>query len=88
MTRIYIGNLSFKTTEELLTSQFSEFGTVEEVTILKDKFTGASKGFGFVNMQDEDAAFNAIRSLNGTMLDGRKIRVSLAEDKGQTNKRR
>ena len=61
MTRIYIGNLSFKTTEELLTSHFSEFGTVEEVSILKDKFTGASKGFGFVNMQDEDSAFNAIR---------------------------
>ena len=53
---------------------------MEEVSIVKDKFTGASKGFGFVNM-DDDAGFNAIRALNGTMLDSRKIRVSQATNR-------
>ena len=80
MIRIYIGNLSFNTTEENLKQAFEEYGSVEEVSIVKDKFTGASKGFGFVNM-DDDAGFNAIRALNGTMLDSRKIRVSQATNR-------
>ena len=52
-----------------------------------DKITNRSKGFGFVEMPDDDAAFNAIRSLNGKDLDGRKVRVSIAEDKGPRNPR-
>ena len=82
MIRIYIGNLSFSTTEEALTEKFQQFGAVLETKIITDKFTNQSKGFGFINMEDEDAAFNAIRSINGTDIDGRKVRVSVAEEKG------
>ncbi len=81
MKRIYIGNLSFSTSENTLNSEFAKFGTVVSASIIKDKQTGSSKGFAFVEMPDDDAAFNAIRALNGTMLDGRKIRVSVAEEK-------
>lgn len=81
MKRIYIGNLSFDTTEEKLNGTFAAFGEVFSVSILTDKFTGRSKGFGFVEMPDDDAAFNAIRELNGKEIDDRKVRVSIAEDK-------
>lgn len=81
MKRIYIGNLSFSTTEEDLSKAFGEYGEVISAEIIKDKFTSASKGFGFVQMPDDDAAFNAIRGLNGKDLAGRKVRVSIAEEK-------
>ena len=87
MKRIYIGNLSFNTTEESLNNAFSAFGEVISATLIMDKITNRSKGFGFVEMPDDDAAFNAIRSLNGKDLDGRKVRVSIAEDKGSRNPR-
>lgn len=87
MKRIYIGNLSFNTTEESLNNAFSAFGEVISATLIMDKITNRSKGFGFVEMPDDDAAFNAIRSLNGKDLDGRKVRVSIAEDKGPRNPR-
>ena len=87
MKRIYIGNLSFNTTEESLNNAFSTFGEVISATLIMDKITNRSKGFGFVEMPDDDAAFNAIRSLNGKDLDGRKVRVSIAEDKGSRNPR-
>ena len=85
MKRIYIGNLSFNTTEESLNNAFSAFGEVISATLIMDKITNRSKGFGFVEMPDDDAAFNAIRSLNGKDLDGRKVRVSIAEDKSPRN---
>lgn len=81
MKRIYIGNLSFSTTEEDLSKSFGEYGEVISAEIIKDKFTSTSKGFGFVQMPDDDAAFNAIRELNGKDLAGRKVRVSIAEEK-------
>ena len=87
MKRIYIGNLSFNTTEESLNNAFSAFGEVISATLIMDKITNRSKGFGFVEMPDDDAAFNAIRSLNGKDLDGRKVRVSIAEDKSPRNPR-
>lgn len=82
MKKIYIGNLNFKTTEENLSEVFGTFGEVLSASIIKDKASGLSKGFGFVEMPEDDAAFKAIQSLNGKDIDGRKVRVSIAEDKG------
>ena len=81
MKRIYIGNLNFKTTEENLTEKFAQFGEVTSATIIKDKTSGLSKGFGFVEMPNDDEAEKAIRGLKGRDIDGRKVRVSIAEDK-------
>ena len=81
MKRIYIGNLNFKTTEENLTEKFAQFGEVTSATIIKDKTSGLSKGFGFVEMPNDDDAEKAIAGLKGKDIDGRKVRVSIAEDK-------
>ena len=81
MKRIYIGNLSFQTTEQDLNDEFSSFGEVISASIITDKATGNSKGFGFVEMNDDDSAFDAIRAINGKTIAGRKVRVSIAEDK-------
>lgn len=79
--KIYVGNLSFNTVDETLKNLFSKFGEVESVNIITDKATGASKGFGFVELSDDSDAEGAIRSLNQKEVDGRKIRVNFAEDK-------
>lgn len=81
MKRIYIGNLNFKTTEENLTEKFAQFGEVTSATIIKDKTSGLSKGFGFVEMPNDDEAEKAIAGLKGKDIDGRKVRVSIAEDR-------
>ena len=81
MKRINIGNLNFKTTEENLTEKFAQFGEVTSATIIKDKTSGLSKGFGFVEMPNDDEAEKAISGLKGRDIDGRKVRVSIAEDK-------
>ena len=81
--KMYAGNLSFSTTEESLKSAFAAFGTVLSVSIIKDKVTGSSKGFGFVEYDDEADAQKAVSVLNGKELDGRKIRVNFAEEKRQ-----
>lgn len=78
---IYIGNLSFSTTEEVLMNEFSKFGQVNSARIIMDNQSGRSKGFGFVEMIQEDEAAKAISSLNGKKIDGRIIRVSYAETK-------
>lgn len=79
--KIYVGNLSYSTTEETLRNQFSQFGEVEAVTIIMDKMTNRSKGFGFVEMTDDDAARDAISTLNQKDIDGRKVRVNEAEER-------
>lgn len=81
MKRIYIGNLNFKTSEENLVEKFSQFGEVTSATIIKDRTSGLSKGFGFVEMPNDDDAEKAISGLKGKDIDGRKVRVSIAEDK-------
>ncbi|MCQ2611727.1 MAG: RNA-binding protein [Treponema sp.] len=81
-TKVYIGNLSYNTTEETLRNQFSQFGNVESVKIMLDKFTQKSKGFGFIEMTDEDEARAAISGLNQKEIDGRKVRVNPAMEKG------
>ncbi|HKF54403.1 MAG TPA: RNA-binding protein [Blastocatellia bacterium] len=82
--RIYVGNLSYQTTENDLNNLFGQVGDVESVNIITDRDTGRSKGFGFVEMGNEDAE-KAIAQLNGTELNGRSITVNEArprEDRG------
>lgn len=79
--KIHVGNLSYSTTEETLRNQFSQFGEVETVTIIMDKITNRSKGFGFVEMTDDEAARDAISTLNQKDIDGRKVRVNEAEER-------
>ena len=79
--KIYVGNLSYSTTEETLRNQFSQFGEVETVTIIMDKITNRSKGFGFVEMTDDEAARDAISTLHQKDIDGRRVRVNEAEER-------
>ena len=78
---LYVGNLSYKVTDDDLKSNFSEAGEVASATIIKDKFTGQSKGFGFVEMKTEEGAAEAIKKFNGGMLDGKAITVNEARPK-------
>ena len=82
-TNIYVGNLSFKTTETELEGLFSQFGQVNKVNIIQDRETGRSRGFGFVEMEPENATA-AISALDGTELDGRNLRVNVAREKEKT----
>src|SRR5262245_22863198 len=75
--KIYVGNLSFRTTEEELTSLFESFGAVESLSIITNRDTGRSKGFGFVSMNDDDAE-KAIAALNGKEVSGRALTVNEA----------
>ena len=76
--KLYVGGLSYDTTEETLKSTFAEVGTVETAVIIKDRDSGRSKGFGFVEMSTEDEAKKAIETLNGKELDGRTSIVNEA----------
>jgi RNA recognition motif-containing protein len=81
--KIYVGNLSFQTTEASLRELFSQHGEVQEAAIVTDRETGRSRGFGFVTMPDNSAAENAISALNGTQHDGRSLTVNEARPKPQ-----
>jgi cold-inducible RNA-binding protein len=74
-TKLYVGNLSFNTTENELQELFSQAGTVQEVSLMQDKFTGKSRGFAFVTMGSEEDAQNAISKLNGQTVEGRPLSV-------------
>ena len=76
--RLYVGNLSFDTTNDGLTQAFSQAGTVNSATVMIDKMTGRSRGFGFVEMAEDDAAAKAIEMWNGKDLDGRQLTVNEA----------
>jgi RNA recognition motif-containing protein len=75
---IYVGNLSYETTEGDLRSAFEQFGAVESVSIIKDKFSGQSKGFGFVEMPTKAEGQSAIEALNGKEKNGRTLKVNEA----------
>lgn len=81
--KLYVGNLPFQTTEDDLSDLFAEVGNVESVRIITDRETGRSRGFGFVEMADEDAE-KAISQFNGTDLNGRPLTVN--EARPQTNR--
>ena len=83
---IFVAKLDYNTQEDELREAFEAFGEVDTVKIISDKFTGRSKGFGFVEMPDDEEAMSAIGSLNETELDGREIVVKKA--KPQENDRR
>jgi RNA recognition motif-containing protein len=78
---LYVGNLSFKITDEDLRANFAEAGEVASASIIKDKFTGQSKGFGFVEMKTEEGATQAIQKFNGGVLDGKPITDNEARPK-------
>lgn len=78
---IYVGNIPRESSENEIKSLFEEFGNVTAVNLIRDKFTKMLKGFGFVEMPDNDAAENAIKSLNGQMFNGRPLTVNVAKEK-------
>lgn len=77
---VYVGNLPWSTTEEDLTNVFSQYGNVESARIATDRETGRSRGFGFVEMGDDDAG-KAISALNGTEMEGRTLTVNEAQER-------
>ena len=79
--KIYVGNLSFNTSEESLNDTFAHYGEVISAVIVTDRYTGRSRGFGFVEMEEESAADAAISALDGQELDGRNLRVNVANSK-------
>ncbi|HXH02411.1 MAG TPA: RNA-binding protein [Candidatus Competibacteraceae bacterium] len=83
---IYIGNLSYQTTDEELRAAFAVYGEVSSATVIKDKFTGEAKGFGFVEMPKQSEAEMAIKKLNGTELKGRTITVNQAKPRKESDR--
>ena len=85
MKNIFVGNLSFGATEDAVRSLFEQYGAVDRVSIVTDRDTGRAKGFGFVEMANDQEAERAINSLNGQELDGRNLTINEArpkEDRG------
>jgi RNA recognition motif-containing protein len=80
---IYVGNLPYSVTDSDLRETFAQFGNVDQVNLITDKFTGDSKGFGFVEMNSNSEADAAIKALNGSDLKGRNITVNQAKPRGE-----
>ena len=80
---IYVGNLTYSVTEEQLKALFEDFGAVSSANLIKDKYSGESKGFGFVEMEKQSEAEEAIKQLNGRRLDGRDLTVNLARPRSE-----
>jgi RNA recognition motif-containing protein len=78
---LYIGNLPYRIDEDSLRQMFTPYGTVETAKVIKDRQTGRSKGFGFVEMGSQAEADAAIKALNETAVDGRNMKVNLAKPK-------
>lgn len=85
---IYVGNLSYNVTEDELKETFSQFGEVSSVNIITDKYSGQSKGFGFVEMPNNSEGDQAIKALDGTALKGRNIKVNQAKPREERPQRR
>ena len=85
--KLYVGNLSYTTTEEGLTDLFAQFGTVNSANIIIDRDTRRSKGFGFVELEEDDAADAAISQLDGKEYERRNLRVNEAISKPRNNNR-
>ena len=80
---IYVGNLDFNITDEQLRNMFAEYGAVDSAKIIKDRFSGRSKGFGFVEMPSNSEADQAIKALNRNMVNGQMIKVNPADPGGK-----
>lgn len=85
--KIYVGNLSYQVSEDQLRDAFAAHGQVDSATIIKDKFSGQSKGFGFVEMSSKEEAEAAIAALNGTDLQGRRMNVNEARPRPEGARR-
>ncbi len=86
-TKLYVGNLSYAVTQDDLTELFSQAGKVESAVVVTDKFSGQSRGFGFVEMADAEGAQQAIQTLNDTELKGRRIRIDEARSTPRPERR-
>jgi RNA recognition motif-containing protein len=85
---IYIGNLSHATTTDKLKALFTQFGETENVKVIKDRFSGRPKGYGFVEMPSNSEADKAIKALNGNQFEGNYIKVKPADSGGKRRKKR
>jgi RNA recognition motif-containing protein len=81
VVNIFVGNLSYQTTQDELEAAFAQYGKVERVNIITDRATGQPRGFAFVEMTDQTEADNAINQLNGAELNGRALNVNVARPK-------
>jgi len=84
-TKIYVGNLSYDTTEDDLRDYFSQFGNIEAIKLIIDFATGRSKGFGFISYTSNQDCENAVATANGVELSGRKLKVNIARDDNRTS---
>lgn len=80
MTKLYVGNLPFTATEDSVRTLFAPHGTVEKISLINDRETGRPRGFGFIEMSNEDAS-RAMQALNGQDFDGRPLKINEAQDK-------
>ena len=78
MKKLFVGGLPYSTTEDTLKETFAKLGEVQSAIVITDKMTGRSKGFGFVEMTNDEEADKAIETLNGSEMEGRKITVNVA----------
>ncbi len=81
---LYVGNLSYDTTENTLRTLFAEYGEIESVNLISDRNTGRSRGFAFVEMSTEEAAQQAMNGMNGKQVDDREIKVDKAKPKSDS----
>jgi len=87
-TKCYVGNLAFSVTEKELREAFSPYGELTEVTVIMDRFSGRSKGFGFITFANDENAEKAISEMNGKEVQGRAIKVSVAKPMEERSERR
>ncbi|RKX73507.1 MAG: RNA-binding protein [Spirochaetes bacterium] len=81
--KLYVGGLSYSVTDEQLQELFSNYGAVESATVVTDKYTDSSRGFGFVEMGSQQEAESAIQALNGSQFEGRTLTVNIARPRGE-----
>jgi RNA recognition motif-containing protein len=85
---VYIGNLANNTSEDKLKNIFEEFGQVQSIKVTKDRFSGVSKGYGFIEMPSNSEADQAIKTLNGNRVDGNNIKIKPADSGGKKRNKR
>jgi cold-inducible RNA-binding protein len=85
--KLFVGSLSWNTDDHSLREAFSQFGEIVEATVITDRDSGRSRGFGFVTFSDDEGADKAMSALNNTELDGRTIRVDVAQERSRDNGR-